>query len=731
MMFVYGRFLIVIIRKEGRHMDERELPEPGPLPESGGSLPAPGAPDPEWDAYAAWREREIAAGRDEEPPPPWEIEGPAVSLSLGDAAVVDPALLAAICGPDGLGGDALGPQFGQDAAADVLLPGPVLAALTEQAADDLSRLTDNQLIGALHAGRRLENRAYYLQTRAIAEFARRRTGEFETAIARGVPAGCRSGEFPGAELAAELLVSRVEAGHRIDAAAGLAARLPKTLQGMSAGLIDAERAATIAAYTASLSPEDAALADEILAAAAPQVRAETLARRAAALEMKLDPQAATDRRERARRTAQRVEVRRERSGNASVSGRELGTADAMASKANIHALALRLRRAGAEGTLDHLRAMVFNDLLQGRNPLDRTAPVPEAPAADEAQAHDTPGDTRGPEGTQGPEDDWDPADDPLADAGGDAAIGSWPAPGDDSGRAGVPGSGDHDDDAAAPDTAGASVPACPPAPMPAVINLLVPAGTLFGWDTTPSDAGGWGLLGPGETRDIVRAASMHPQTRWCMTVTGPDGTAIAHGCSPGQHPWTPENPPAPAAPPDPPDPDPPDPDPPAPPRQQNPSPPDPANPPASGAPADLRHGAPAPGARPRQDGPDAGQAAQLAALLRRLNIALEPIARRTCDHGHAEDHYKPSRKLQHLVRARTATCTAPGCQAQAIHADLDHTIPYPDGPTDECNIGPKCRHDHRVKQAPDWHVEQPEPGIFRWTLPSGRTHTTRPTIYDI
>ena len=122
----------------------------------------------------AWREREVAAGRGEKPPEPWEIEGPAVALSLGDAADVDPALLAAVCGPDGLGGDGLGPQFGQDAAADLLRPGPVLAALTEQACAGLSRLTDSQLIGALQAARRLENRAYYLQTRAIAEFARRR-----------------------------------------------------------------------------------------------------------------------------------------------------------------------------------------------------------------------------------------------------------------------------------------------------------------------------------------------------------------------------------------------------------------------------------------------------------------------------------------------------------------------------------------------------------------------------
>ena len=152
----------------------------------------------------------------------------------------------------------------------------------------------------------------------------------------------------------------------------------------------------------------------------------------------------------------------------------------------------------------------------------------------------------------------------------------------------------------------------------------------------------------------------------------------------------------------------------------DPAPPDPAPPdPAASDPASS-----APPGRP-----DARQAAQFADLLRALNITLEPIAKATCDHSHAEDRYTPSRKLQHLVRARTATCTAPGCQAEAIHADLDHTTPHPQGPTDECNLGPKCRTHHRAKQAPGWNVEQPEPGVFRWTLPSGRTHTTRPTTY--
>ena len=229
------------------------------------------------------------------------------------------------------------------------------------------------------------------------------------------------------------------------------------------------------------------------------------------------------------------------------------------------------------------------------------------------------------------------------------------------------------------------------APFPAVINLIVPIGTLLGWSAAPSQAGTWGLLDPIDTKSTVAAASLDPRTRWCITITGKDGTALAHGCSPGQHPWHPDS--AGTAPP--------------PPRTQR-----------------------EPGAPDTEPPPDAHQAAQLRDLLRQLKTPLEPIARHTCDHGHAEDRYTPSRKLAHLIRARTSTCDAPGCNAQAVYADLDHTIPHPDGPTDECNLGPKCRRHHRAKQAPGWRLEQPQPGVMRWTLPSGRTHTTTPTSYD-
>jgi hypothetical protein len=209
--------------------------------------------------------------------------------------------------------------------------------------------------------------------------------------------------------------------------------------------------------------------------------------------------------------------------------------------------------------------------------------------------------------------------------------------------------------------------------LPALINLLVPAGTLLGWGTAPGEAAGWGLLDVEETQALVRAASSHPRTRWCVTVTASDGTATAHGCATGQHPW-PQN-----------------------------------GPPSSGDPPDD----------------------QLLDLLRRLNITLEPLARDTCDHRNAEPRYVPSRKLKHLVRARNQLCTAPACNAQAIYCDLDHSVPYPDGPTDQCNLNPKCRRHHRTKQAPGWKVTQPTPGTAVWITPSGRTHTTTPTAYDL
>ena len=370
-------------------MEERKLPDENHSENHSenrdAGIPGPGgSPGPDGPAAVPGQESDYDH---EWVPGEWEIEGPAVSISLGDATDLDPALLAAICGPDGLGGQSLGVVYGQDGAADVLRPTPVLAALTEQAVSDAAVLTDDQLIGALRAARRLENRAAYLQTVAVAEFGRRREAELAASGARGIPAGCRRGEFPADELAAEMVMTGGQAANWMAEAAHLATRIPATLAGMAAGVIDYARAARIVLYTLSLGPADAARADEVLAAAAPRLRPDQLARKAAALEMRLDPAAAKARKEHARETRQRVEVRREDSGNASLSGRELATADVMAAKAHIDAVAVRLRRAGLPGTLDQLRALAFTDLAQGLDPLDRITPAPSrAPAPSPAPA---------------------------------------------------------------------------------------------------------------------------------------------------------------------------------------------------------------------------------------------------------------------------------------------------------------------------------------------------------
>ena len=336
----------------------------------------------DWDS-AAPAVRAVAAEACARVPEEWEVEGPGIALSLGDAADLDPALLEAMLGPDGLGGEALGPQFGQGAAADALRPGPVLAALTEQAVADAAFLTDDRLTGAMRAAAREKTRAAWKETTLVAEYARRRAAQLAEAMAGGVPKGRRAGEFPDDELAAELLITRNQAAGRIEADLELTGRLPRTYAGMADGAISADRADTIAAATVFLSDADAAQADEILAAAAPGLRVDQLGRKAAALEMKLDPEAVRVRKEHAKSTRQRVEVRRELSGNASLSGRELDTAQALASKAHIDAVAVRLRNyGGLQDPLSSIRARVLIELTQGRDPLDLIRPGrPAAPAS--------------------------------------------------------------------------------------------------------------------------------------------------------------------------------------------------------------------------------------------------------------------------------------------------------------------------------------------------------------
>jgi hypothetical protein len=111
-----------------------------------------------------------------------------------------------------------------------------------------------------------------------------------------------------------------------------------------------------------------------------------------------------------------------------------------------------------------------------------------------------------------------------------------------------------------------------------------------------------------------------------------------------------------------------------------------------------------------------------------VTVTAEPIAAVTCDHRNAEPGYRASPALQRLVRARTITCTGPGCRRPAARCDLDHTVPYDDGGiTCECNQAPLCRRCHRLKQSQGWQLHQPSPGVMFWTTPAGRRYATFPS----
>jgi hypothetical protein len=46
-----------------------------------------------------------------------------------------------------------------------------------------------------------------------------------------------------------------------------------------------------------------------------------------------------------------------------------------------------------------------------------------------------------------------------------------------------------------------------------------------------------------------------------------------------------------------------------------------------------------------------------------------------------EPGYRPSAALAQFVRCRDLTCRFPGCDQPAEVCDLDHTVPFPWGPT--------------------------------------------------
>jgi hypothetical protein len=95
-----------------------------------------------------------------------------------------------------------------------------------------------------------------------------------------------------------------------------------------------------------------------------------------------------------------------------------------------------------------------------------------------------------------------------------------------------------------------------------------------------------------------------------------------------------------------------------------------------------------------------------------------------------EAGYRPSAALELFVRCRDLTCRFPQCDRPAEVCDIDHTVPYPAGPTHPSNLKILCRKHHLLKTfwagVNGWRDEQQPDGAVIWTSPTGQTYTTRP-----
>ena len=590
-------------------------------------------------------------------------------------------------------GDSPGPvgAFATGQVMDTAPGGPVVFGHAEHAAGDDARFagaTDDELTGLICGLDRAEAAACALKHAAVAELIRRSPDDgCELEGPAQMPAAWH--EFTVAELGDALAETRQAAEGTLGLAHDLETKLPGTKAAFRSGVLRLAKVEIIARATANLTPEEARAAEALVLERAGRLTPSGLRSAIARAVIEVAPDKARKRREEAARNA-RVQRWLEDSGNAALMGRELPPADVLAADQRITWWARELRAAGLDGDMDQLRALAYMDIMLGRD----SRPAVAGQDSQGSQAPDSPdGAEPGKSGEPGP-------------AGPDGADGGGP---DDRGDGG---SGPCDPDGPGiPPTASVL-----PAGFAGHLHLTTPLAVLLNLAERPGEIAGLGPIDPALARDLAHAATQNPRTTYCVTVTDQQGHAIGHGCA------RPE------------------------PRSHKPAgrPPEPRTP-RGHDPPDGHDPPGGPGSGPEsgftftesgQDGPPGGYGSwRLSTGIPGqpdLLVTLDPIALDSCDHRFEAQGHDPGVKLRHLAQIRHATCTGPTCRRPSRQCDFEHNIPYEaGGRTCLCNTGPKCRHEHRLKQDPRWKVEQITPATFRWTAPSGRQYTTEPTRYPI
>jgi hypothetical protein len=595
---------------------------------------------------------------------------------------------------ESLPGEYAGPAagFATGKPLDTAPGGAALASFLEDVAGDDDRCrgaTDDELLGIICAWARLRASAGARGHAAVAELIRRRPApgcavDGET----GMPQGWS--QFTARELGVVLGLCDGDAEAMLGLAHVLETCLPGTRALFRAGVLDQDKAEIIAHATMLLDPAEARAAEAMVLDRAGALTPAALRAAIHRAVMEVAPGKARKRREQMAKHT-RVERWAEDSGNAGLAGRELPPAEVLAADQRVTAWAKELRKAGLDGGMDALRARAFLDILLGTD----SRPLGSRP--DGTPGQDT--------GSRGSQDSAGPGGTGAGLRDGGPTSGSGSGPQDGAGPGGGGGLGPHQPGAPRIPAPGGPLDGVIPPGFAGRVNLTVPVVTLAGLADRPGEMDGIGPIDPDLARDLADAAARNPRSTWCVTVTDSQGHAIGHGC-------------------------------------------------ARPAPADGRGyrakrdktgapGGPDPPGRARfnltpadQPGPAGGYGTWRFSTgvpgQRDLLLEIGPLSTEECDHRHQARGHDPGVMLRHLTQIRYATCTGPGCRRPAGRCDFEHNVPYETGGrTCMCNTNPTCRFDHRVKQDPQWKVEQMPDGRIRWTTPSGRQCTTEPTRHPI
>jgi hypothetical protein len=610
-----------------------------------------------------------------------------------------------------LGHDAHLPGFAKGGAWDASLPSATLAVAVEAASGAEWRCpgaTRDELFGLLRQWQAIESWA-----------AAGKLGVLRALIRdddQPLPGGGYHGDLPDGwtkslthEVALALSMPAVSADKLMWLAWNLQALLPGTGALVASGDLTLAKARAVDTALNLLSDEDAAKAEAMIVPELPGKTYRQVQKLAVQAALTVDPESATRRREDAEQRKSRVEMFREETGAAALSGRDLPTDQTLAAHASVCARAQEYRDSGAfpgDTRMDQYRAAAYLDLLNGIAAVTRIAAGYLVTAAGTGT------------GTAGSND-----------------ISDMQVTGEP--------------DTAAPDTAPEGSGSEPDLP-PRLADLVVPLATLLGRAEHPGEGHGLGPLDPALCRELAAATVGSAWTQLCVTITDADGIAIGHGCArPARKPKPETGKAGRAA------------------REgtahEGQAPPHPADSPpdirgglalparvnltitaarlaelaASGPPGGSQPSRP-PGLGPwsltraGDSGPPGGYGTWNLTLPdgRQLTVKLEPVPTLACDHRHESHAYQPNHALRHLVQVRDYECTFPSCSRHARDSDFEHAIPYDKGGrTCSCNAGARSRACHQVKQSPGWTVTQPRPGWHRWQTPAGRVYTQGPKRY--